>query len=47
MTNETLVRVRVKVLKSFRRTARPILAKFSHFYYIKQIDNILPLSVQS
>ena len=33
-------------IKSFRRTTKLILAKFSHFYYIKQINNILPLSVQ-
>ena len=34
------------VLKSFGRTTKLILAKFLIFHYIKQIDNILPLSVQ-
>ena len=34
------------VLKSFHRSTKLIWLNFSHFYYIKQIGNILPLSVQ-
>ena len=34
------------MLKSFRRTTKLLWQNFLHFYYIKQVDNILPLSVQ-